>query len=110
MPRLPMSADLSDWVAARAAAFPSKAPRPIRWLAPYVAENGALPLHVGWFETIAIRPDGEIVRWSTEGDYVGSLPVEDRYVWLSALVDGSRRHEALSVLRLLAADRGDVRA
>jgi hypothetical protein len=45
-----------------------------------------------------MRPDGEIIRWSTECDYLGALPIEDRYVCLSALVDGSRRYEMLKVL------------
>lgn len=98
MVRLLMPAGLSDWVTDRVAAFPSEAPETLRWQAPHVAENAALPLYVGWFETIAIRPDGQIIRWSTEGEYVGGRPVEDRYVWLSALVDGSRRYAALSAL------------
>jgi hypothetical protein len=65
---------------------------------PYVAQFAALPLYLGWFETIAIRADGEIVSWSTEGEYPGVRPVEDRYLWLSALVDGSRRYEPLRSL------------
>jgi hypothetical protein len=96
--RLAVSPEQSAWIAARVAAFPAEAPEQLRWQAPYVAEFGALPLYLGWFETIGIRADGEIVSWSTEGDYPGARPVEDRYEWLTALVDGARRYEALRAL------------
>jgi hypothetical protein len=79
-------------------AFSSEAPEQLRWEAPYVAEAAALPLYLGWTETIGIRADGEIIRWSTEGDYPGVQPVEDRYLWLTALVDGSRRYPELRAL------------
>jgi len=98
MVRLAVSPELSAWIADRIAAFPTESPHPIRWEAPYVAEFGALPLYLGWWETIGIRADGEILSWSTEGDYPGTRPVEDRYVWLSSLVEGARRHEALLAL------------
>jgi hypothetical protein len=96
--RLAVTPEQSAWIAARVAAFPVEAPGPVQWEAPYVAEFVALPLYLGWFETIGIRADGEIVSWSTEGDYPGSRPVEDRYIWLSALVDGARRYEGLRAL------------
>jgi hypothetical protein len=82
----------------RFAAFPSEAAEPIRGEAAYVAEAAALPLDLGWFETVGLRADGEIVRWSTEGEDAGARPVEDRYQWLSSLVDGCRRYPELRVL------------
>jgi hypothetical protein len=96
--RVAVSPELSAWIAARIAAFPAKAAEQLRWEAPYVSEAKALPLYLGWFETIGIRADGEIVRWSTEGEYPGVQSVEDRYVWLSSLVDASRRYPELRVL------------
>ena len=69
--------------------------------APSVIEYAVLPLYVGWWDTTGIRPDGEIVSWSTEdelSDYSGIRRVEDRYLWLSAVVDGSRRYERLKAL------------
>lgn len=98
MARVAVSPEISVWIAGRIAGFPSEAPKQLRWEESYVAEFSALPLHLGWFETIAIRPDGEIVRWSTEGEYPGVRPVEDRFYWLPALVDGSRRYTELAVL------------
>ena len=101
MVRLAVSPEQSAWIAARVAAFSAEAPQQLRWEVPHVAEFGALPLYLGWFETIGIRPDGEIVGWSTDDEfsgYSGVRPVEDRYHWLSALVDGSRRYERLKAL------------
>jgi hypothetical protein len=96
--RVDVPPELSAWIAARVAAFPSEALEQLRWLAPSVAEAAALPLYVGWWDTIAIRADGEVVCRSTEGEYPGVRPVEDHDQWLSALVDGSRRHPELRAL------------
>ena len=96
--RLAVSPELSAWLEARLAAYPAESPEQLRWLAPYVAEFGALPLHVGWLETIGLRPDGDVVIWSTEGDYPGTRAVEDRYLWLTSLVDGAKRHPELNTL------------
>jgi hypothetical protein len=101
MARVTMPPELSAWVADRIATFPHEAPEQLRWMAPSVVEYAALPLYVGWWDTTGIRPDGEIVSWSTEDElsgYSGVRPVEDRYHWLSALVDGSRRYERLKAL------------
>ena len=98
VPQVTVPPELSAWLAARVAAFPSEAPEGLRWEAPYVAESGALPLYCEWTETIAIRPDGEFVRWSTEGEYAGVKPVEERYLWVSALVIACRRYSELHVL------------
>jgi hypothetical protein len=96
--RLAMSPEQSAWITARVASFPAEAPEQLLWEARNVADFGALPLYLGWSETIGIRADGEIVRWSTEGDYPGARPVLDRYTWVTALVDGTRRYEALRAL------------
>ena len=98
MARAAVTEELSAWIAARIAAFPSEAAEQLRWQLPYVAEVVALPLYLGWWETIGIRADGEIVRWSTEGEYSGVRAVEERHWWLSALVVGSRRYPELRSL------------
>jgi hypothetical protein len=93
---------LSAFIAARIAGYASEATEPFhRAESPSVTEHGALPLIRHWFETYGIRADGEIVRWSTADcpePYLGTKPVEDRYDWLSALVEGSRRYPELNVL------------
>ncbi len=96
--KVSVPAEIAARIASRIAAFPVEAPETIRWLAPYVAEFAALPMFLGWIETIGIRPDGELVRWSTEGDYPGTLPVDDRSGVLTALVSGADRYPELRPL------------
>ena len=48
--------------------FASQMPKNLQWLLPFVAENQAIPLFVGWYETTGLTMNGDIVRWNTEGD------------------------------------------
>jgi hypothetical protein len=96
--RVPVPEEVSRFIAARIAAYPTEAPEQLRWESPFVAAFNALPLYLGWTETIGIRPDGEFVQWSTEGDYSGVEPVEDRIWVLSALVEGARQYPQLQAL------------
>jgi hypothetical protein len=59
--RLAVSPELSPWIKERVDAYSCESPEQLRWLAVYAVEAGALPLYAGWFETIGLRPDGEIV-------------------------------------------------
>lgn len=95
---IPVTAEITARIASRIAAFPIEAPEKLRWLSPYATRFAALPLYPGWTETIGIRPDGELVRWSTEGDFAGTRPVEDRSWVLTALVAGSDRYPELRPL------------
>jgi hypothetical protein len=65
----------SRYIAERVAAFSEEAPETLRWHSCYIEQFSALPLYVGWTETIGLRADGELVRWSTEGDYAGLLVI-----------------------------------
>lgn len=85
-------------IASRIASFASDADETRLWLAPYVAEFKVLPLYVGWFETIGIRANGEIVSWSTEQESVGVRAVEDQMLALISLVAGSKRYPELRQL------------
>ncbi len=104
--RVRMSAELSEFVAARIANYRAEATKPYHeWEAPDVAEFAALPLFRHWYETIGICAKGEIVSWSTIDNpdpYAGVKPVEDRYLWLSALVNRAEsyreRRELLPIL------------
>jgi hypothetical protein len=99
--RVILSPELSAFIAERIAHYAAEATERYHNLkAPQVAEFGALPLIRHWFETIGLRPDGEIVKWNTDGPetYEGTCPVEDRYDWLSALVAGARRYPELQEL------------
>src|SRR4051794_797134 len=89
MIRVPVSAELSTRIASRIAAFPVEVPDTLRWLSSYATRFGALPLYPGWTEAIGIRPDGEVVRWSSDGHFPGTRPVEERSWVLTALVAGA---------------------
>jgi hypothetical protein len=99
--RVAVSSELSAWIAARIANYEAEATELYqRWEASAVKEFAALPLIRHWYETFGLRSDGEMVRWYTDGPdvYSGVRPVESRYDWLSALVDGAWRYPQLQVL------------
>jgi len=100
--RLSVSAELSAFIAARIASYAAEATQPYQQSeAPAVAEFGALPLVRHWFETIGLRPDGEVVRWATDDNndpYPGAQPVEDRAFALHALLEGALTWPQLKVL------------
>lgn len=95
MARVFVTAEESAFIAARIASFATEAPEPLRWQSPYVERFVALPVYIGWTDTIGLRSDGELVRCSTEGDYVGFKP-EDDVLWIRiALVQGAKRYSEL---------------
>ena len=96
--RIAVPEGVAAYIAARIAGFPDEADERHRWQSRYVAEFGALPLYLGWFETIGIRPGGEVITWSTEGEFAGTRPVEERTCVVSALVAGSERFPELRQL------------
>lgn len=99
--RVAVSPELSAFIAAKIANYAAEATELYHhWEAPEVAKFTALPLIRHWFETFGLRSNGEIVRWYTDGPepYAGVQPVEERYNWLSALVEGARRWPELSPL------------
>src|SRR5687767_13058019 len=98
MARVQVSAADSAYIAARIAAFAREAPEPLRWQGPFVAEFNALPLYLGWTETIGLRADGEVVRWSTEGGYAGAPSVDDPLLVRVGLVEGAGRYPELRAL------------
>jgi hypothetical protein len=90
--------ETATFIASRIARFASEANEKQLWLAPYVAEFNALPLFVGWTETIGIRAEGEIITWSTEQEFLGVRAVEDQTWVLTALVAGSKQYPELQQL------------
>ena len=93
--RISVTPELSAFIAARIVGYSAEAPEQLRWECPRVAEFDALPLYLGWTETIGIRADGELVSWSTEADFSGVRSVDDRLWMLSALVIGVKRYPEL---------------
>jgi hypothetical protein len=99
--RVAVPLELSVFIAARIANYLAEATEPYhRWEAPEVAQFAALPLIRHWAETFGLRADGEVVRWYTDLDepYPGVRPVDERYDWLSALVEGARRWPELRAI------------
>ena len=95
MTRVEVTTDESAYIAARVQSFASEAEANWQWQANFVEQFEALPLFLGWTETLGVRPDGSLVRWSTEGEYVGVRPVDRRVDVNLALIHGSRRHPML---------------
>jgi hypothetical protein len=98
MERLELKAHDSDYISARIANFSDESPEQLRLHLLYVIEHVALPLYLGWTETIGLRPNGAVVRWSAEGDYSGVLPVESPSDVLMGLVQGAKRYPELAGL------------
>lgn len=61
----------ADFIRDRIHNFELEAPENLQWQTPHVRNNQALPLYVGWTETLGIRADGVMVRWSTEDEWPG---------------------------------------
>lgn len=105
MCRVPVGSAERAFIQERIDRFEDEAPEELLWLLPHVREHGALPLYVGWTETAGIRPNGELIRWSTEG-WPGAFELGD--VWQKiALVKGSERYAQLR--RLVPARPRDAR-
>jgi hypothetical protein len=98
MTRLQLSDGEIAFVAARIRAFDSESSERLRWLSPYVTQFEALPLYIGWLETVGLRPDGSVLRWSTEGEYEGWRAVDDPLLLRASLVEGAKRYPALEPL------------
>jgi hypothetical protein len=96
--QIAVPADLAAFLQARIACYPAEAPEVLQWATPFVSEFAALPLYFGWTETIALRPDGRLVCWSTEAEYAGMRALEDRDWVLPALVAGADRYPELRAL------------
>ena len=99
--RRPVTPEESAFIQERVERFAAEAPEELLWQEPHVRAHGALPLYVGWTETVGIRPDGEMVRWSTE-DWPGAVELDDANWYKIGLVLGARRYP---ILQRLVPDR-----
>ena len=62
------------------------------WDLPFVQKYRAIPLYTGWWETIALMPSGDVVRWNTEEECDGLRPVDDKLFLRTALIQGVKRY------------------
>ena len=67
------------------------------WRAPIVGGPALrLTSHIGQEVFPKISPDGKWIAFS--GEYSGTRPVEGQYLWLSSLVEGTKRYPELRSL------------
>jgi len=71
---------------------------------PYVRQHQAIPLYCGWFETTALTVTGEIVMWSTEGEFDGLRKPDDPHLVMCSRMEGLRRYPQLKSLRPVRPD------
>jgi hypothetical protein len=95
MPKVTVTVEDEAYIRERIERFSIEAPATQQWLRPYVREHGALPLYIGWTETFGIKPDGTVVRWSTEGDWQGVRDADEKTWVIASLVQGAEQYPAL---------------
>ena len=95
MPRVLVTAEEQAYIKERVDRFADEVTQELRWQLPHVRAHGALPLYIGWTETAGIRPDGTLVRWSTEEDWAGARELEDATWVITTLVRGAERYPPL---------------
>jgi|SRR6478609_7241788 len=91
MQRFRVRPEDSDFISTRITRLQEESSPERLWQLPYVVEFGALPVYMGWTETFGIRPDGALVRWSTESEYIGILPITAHIDANLTLVSAARR-------------------
>lgn len=96
-PRVNLTKDEADLVERLIEAF-AETMSESNWNFPFVQKFRAIPLYTGWTETIALTPGGNIVRWSTNDEYDGLRPVDDRVFLRSAMMRGVKRYPQLQSL------------
>jgi hypothetical protein len=97
MTRVPLSKEDADFIAHRIAAI-TRGDEGTPWVRFYVSAFDALPIYAGWYETVGLRPDGHLVRWSTEDECEGVREVDDRILARIALVQCARQYPELKHL------------
>jgi hypothetical protein len=98
MPRVSVTAEEGAFIRERIERFSVEGPESLQWQLPYIRAHSALPLYVGWTETAGIKPDGALIKWSTEGEWPGIRELQEK-TWVNlALVQGAARYPELKRL------------
>lgn len=95
MRRVAVTNDESAYIAERVRSFCTEAVAEWQWQVEFVRQFEALPLFLGWTETLGIQPDGSLVRWSTEGEYQDLRSIDRQVDVNLALLQCARRHPNL---------------
>ena len=96
MARVPVSSDLSTWIAERIKAFPGDQEAQ-KWLTDRVSEVDALPLVLDMGGSYAIRANGDLVQFDWDGP-AGAVPLEEARLINAALYQGSLKYPPLACL------------
>jgi hypothetical protein len=96
--RMMLDPTQASFVRERIRLFDREAPETWQWQSTYVRTHDALPLYLGWTETLGIRPDGSLVRWSTEQEYDGWKSIDRPGECALALVRAAEQYPTLSNL------------
>jgi hypothetical protein len=65
------------------------------WVRSAVRKFGFLPLYLGWFAVLGIRPDGSLVRWDNEDDPGVLKLLSDSYWERMAVCQGAKKYPEL---------------
>jgi hypothetical protein len=98
MERVAVTPEVSAFIRERVQRFEQEASEGVRGRnASAVREHEALPLFFGWTQTLAIRADGALVRWTVE-EWPAAQEFDER-TWVNvALVQGAARYPELASL------------
>lgn len=96
-PRVNLTEDEVDFINHLVDTFAESMPE-LHWYLPFVEKYRAIPLYAGWTETMALTSRGEFVRWSTEGEYDGLRPVDDKLYLRCSMMQGVKRYPKLQSL------------
>ncbi len=93
--KVEMPAEEAMFIRERIERFPVEGSENLQWELPYVRLYEALPIYIGWTETVGIKTDGTLIRWSTENEWTGTRELQDTKLAIAALVAGADRYPAL---------------
>ena len=99
--RVPVTAALRRSIQERISRFEEEAPEALRWLAPYVRRHGVLPCTIGWLETVGITPDGQVLKFSADGERFEYEELREPESWgefANALVQAAQRYPDLAAM------------
>lgn len=97
MSDIEIPASIREFIFERIANFEQEAAPQELWESANVREHQGLPLFRGWTETLAIRPDGTLIKWSTE-EWSGAREFQDRTWMKVALTQGAKKYPELAPL------------
>jgi hypothetical protein len=91
-------ASLAGEIEARLAEYLADDDPRLEWTKAKVREHWFLPLYLGWFAALGVRPDGSFVRWDYETTPERVTPLLEPFLQRLAICRGARRYPELRAL------------